>query len=139
MKVERIDRIYIYVRDLDKATRFFTDLFGIEFSEPAEWKEMDVRTSISDLGIVLAEPLTSNGIVSKTIERRGEGVAMVALKLENLEEAVTEMKSRGISLVGTLERGGYKAALFHPKDTCGVMFDLCEYKPQHPILSVMKL
>ena len=137
MKVERIDRIYVYVRDLEKAAKFFADLFGIEFSDPAEWKEMDVRTRVGDLGIVLAEPLTPDGIVSKTIERRGEGVAMVALKVESLEEAVTEMKSRGISLVGTLERGRYKAALFHPKDTYGVMLDLCEYKEKHPILSAL--
>ena len=139
MKVERIDRVYIYVKDLSKSTKFFTDLLGTEFSEPIEWKEPDaVRTAISALGIVLVEPLTPDGLVAKTIERRGEGVGFIALKVENLEEAITETSSRGIELVGKMEKGKYKAALFHPSKTYGLMLDLCEYKQEHPIISVIK-
>ena len=138
MKVERIDRVYVNVRDLSKATEFFADLLGEEFSDPIEWKEPEAaRTAISHSGIVLVEPLTPDGVLAKTIERRGEGVGFVALKVPNLEEAIAEMGSRGVRLVGRMEQGGYKAALFHPSDTYGVMLDLCEYEPEHPIISAL--
>ncbi len=134
MKVERLDRIYIYVRDLEKARKFFSDLLGTEFNEPMEFKELDALVCLSPLNMALAQPLTPDGPLSKIIERRGEGVALVALKVPNLEEAIAEMKSRGVRLMQEFKSGRVKGAMFHPKDLYGVMLDLNEYKEEHPVV-----
>ena len=75
MKVEKIDHIAIQVRDLEKATRFFSDLFGLKFSEPFGPEDEDVIQVMDSLGINLLAPKTPDGPVSKLIERRGEGRA----------------------------------------------------------------
>ena len=137
MKAERLDRIYIFVRDLEKARNFFADLLDTEFSEPVEFKEIDMRASISPLRIALAESLTPDGWVAKTIERRGEGIAIVALKVPNLEEATAEMQSRGIRLVQRFTLGAVEGSIHHPKDAYGVMLDLNEYKERHPIIDAL--
>ena len=135
MKIENIDHIGIYVRDLKKATKFFADLLGTEFTEIGESKEVDVRSAMDPSGIELFEPLTPDGTAARTIERRGEGLALLSLKVPNLEEGIAAMESRGIRLTVRVERPNARMALFHPKDTYGVMIELIEYKAKHPFVA----
>lgn len=132
MKVEKIDHVAINVKDLRKAAQFFADLLGTEFSSPAVFKELDLTASINPLGMELVEPLTPDGPTARTIEQRGEGLSLLSLKVTNVEEAMAEMKSRGIRLLNMIDRPKMKAAIYHPKDTFGVMIELIEYKSEHP-------
>lgn len=136
MKVEKIDHIAINVRDLAKAEKFFTDLFGTSFSKRVAFKELDLISSVDPMGIELVEPLTPDGPTATAIKRRGEGLSLLSFKVSNLKEAVAEMESRGIRLAGKVDRAKMKAAIFHPKDTFGVMIELVEYEPAHPIVAV---
>lgn len=135
MHVEKIDHVAINVRDLAKAERFFADLLGAEFSSSAVFRELDLKSSINPLGIELVEPLTPDGPTAKAIEHRGEGVSLLSFKVLSVQEAMAEMKSRGIRLVGVIDRPKMKAAIFHPKDTYGVMIEFIEYKSQHPTVA----
>ena len=123
MKVEKISHVVILVKDLEKAREFFAGLFDTEFSGPSELKEADVRTSVSPLGIELVTPLSADGPSARTLERRGEGLAILAVEVAKLEEAVADMESRGVRLIG---RPTEKAAQFHPRDLYGVMIELVE-------------
>jgi len=126
MKVEKIHHVSIMVKDLEKAGKFYSDLFGIEFSGPHENKELDVRFLSFPLGINLATPLTPDGPSAKTLDRRGEGLAMLVLNVSNLAEAIADMESRGVRLIGRADPNVAKSAYFHPKDTYGVMVELME-------------
>ena len=53
-----------------------------------------------------------------TLKRRREGISIVMLEVENIEEAVEHFKSRGIRPVSR--------PLWHPKDTHSVMFELMD-------------
>ena len=64
---------------------------------------------------------------------------MLGLKVTNLEEAIKEMESKGVRLVGNLQRGTVKFAQFHPKDAHGVMIELIEYKAPHPEIPLLGL
>ena len=136
MKVEKIECVLIGVKDLEKATEFFSDLFETEFSR-IEFKEMDTANAMDPLGIELVAPLTPDGQFAETLERRGEGLMMLGLKVPDLEEAIAEMKSKGIRQVGEIQRGKVRTALFHPKDTFGVMIELIEYKAPHPEIPLL--
>ena len=137
MKVEKIDHIAISVSDLDKAMKFFSDLLGTEFSKPRVLEAADAKQTLDPLGIELVAPLTPNGSVAKTIERKGEGLSLLSLKVENLDEAIAEMQSKGVRLVQIIQgHPRRRAAIFHPKDVFGVMIELIEYKPKHPIISL---
>ena len=123
MKAEKIDHVTITVRDLEGASKFFADLFGAEFTGPGENPGLDIRNLISSLGIELITPLTPDGPVARNLERRGEGLTQFALQVPNLEDAVAEMKSKGIRQVGET---GKNIAVFHPRDLYGVMITLIE-------------
>ena len=141
MNVERLDRVYIYVRDLKKAMDFFSDLLGTHFSEPMERQDVGMIMSYSPAGLTLAAPTGPDSFVAKTIERRGEGVAIVAFKVPDIEEAAAHMTSKGVRIAERFSVGGVgnvEGVASHPKDTYGVMIDLNEYKEEHPIYSAMQ-
>jgi len=130
MKAEKIDHVAIRVREAKKAIEFFSGLFNTEFSKLNEVKEADIRIFVDPIGIEIIEPLTPDGPTSKAIEKRGEGLAVLALKVVNLEEAIAEMKSKGIRMIGKQVESNFKAAQFHPADTYGAMIELIERKSQ---------
>jgi len=130
MKVEQIDHIHIVVKDLDKAVAFFENLLGVKFGEAVgleEWHFKSRVAPIGSVGIELIQPTSSDSVFAKFIERRGEGLQAISLKVPDIEEAKKEMEARKIRLVSTVSAGRLKEAHFHPKDTFGVLFELCEY------------
>ena len=126
MKVTKFSHAAILVKDVEEARKFFSDLLGIEFSESFEVKETDARSAMSPLGIEVVAPLTPDGPVSKALERRGEGLTMLALDVPNIEEAIADMEAKGIRMLGRADLPIGKTATFHPKDLHGVMIELIE-------------
>jgi catechol 2,3-dioxygenase-like lactoylglutathione lyase family enzyme len=126
MDIEKIDHVAIRVRDRGQACKLFTDLFGMEFFE-FESEELDIKGAIAPPGIEFIEPLTPEGITAKILERHGEGLTLLSLKVPNLDEAVAEMEDHGIRLINRLTVGEMRVAIFHPEDTYGATIELIEY------------
>jgi len=137
MKIEKIDHVAILVNDLKEAEGFFSDLFQTRFQSLGEIKEVDARSMMDPIGIELIEPLTSDGATSRILEKRGEGLTLISLKVSNLDEAMEEMKAKGIRLVAE-KHGNVRLALYHPKDLHGVMIELIEYRSEHPLVTAMR-
>jgi len=138
MKIEKIDHIAIMVQDLKKAEKFFGELLETRFAALGEIKEMDARSMMEPSGIEIIEPLSLDGVSARTLQKRGEGLSLLSLKVADLDEAMAEMKSRGIRLTAQGQRGKLRMAIYHPKDTFGVMIELIEYETQHPAVSAGK-
>lgn len=139
MKVEKIDHVGIYVKDLDKAAEFFRDVFGFEFSREFGAEGMGVREVVDRLGFDLLAAKSPDEPLARIIERRGEGPASLSFKVPDIEEAIEEMKSKGIRLVHRGDHGdAAKWATFHPKDIFGVFVEVVEYEPKNPYLSAAR-
>ena len=77
----------------------------------------------------LLESTAPDGPVAKFLEKKGPGVHHIAFRVENIEEALAELKEKGIRLIDEKPRkgaGGAKIAFLHPKATNGVLGELCE-------------
>ncbi|MFQ5904511.1 MAG: VOC family protein [Candidatus Binatia bacterium] len=131
MRVEKIDHIHIYVKELDKAITFFSDILGTKFSDIiVDDNVFHIRSALDRLGLELVESLTPDGAVARTIQKRGEGLAAISLKVPDLEEAVKELQAKGLNPVSRIALGKIKEVQFHPKDAHGVMIELCEYEEE---------
>ncbi len=131
MKIEKIDHIHIYVKDMDKAKTLFEKMLNTAFSANIEDEKYAIRSSLEPLGVELVSSMTPDGPIAKDIEKRGEGVHGISFKVDNLEEATAEMIAKGFKVVGRVNVGGLKEVQFHPRDTFGVMIELCEYQELH--------
>jgi methylmalonyl-CoA/ethylmalonyl-CoA epimerase len=84
---------------------------------------------VGESEVELLESTSPDGPVAKFIEKKGEGIQHVAFRVENIEEALAELKQKGIKLIDETPRkgaGGAKIAFLHPKSTNGVLVELCE-------------
>jgi len=131
MNVERLDRILIAVRDLGVASKRFSDLLGLKFDEVRVDEGQKVRYTRSATGLELIQSTSPDGAVAKFIEKRGEGLYAVILKVSNMRSAIEEMQKKGLQLVANPRTGGLEEAYFHPRDSHGVMIVLCEYESKH--------
>ena len=130
--VGKVDHIGIAVKNLEEALKFYEDVLGIKCVETEVVEEQKVKVAflpIGDTEVELLESTTDDGPVAKFIEKKGEGIQHIAYKVDNLEEALEELKEKGIRLIDEKPRygaGGAKIAFLHPKSTFGVLIELCE-------------
>ncbi|NMA91499.1 MAG: methylmalonyl-CoA epimerase [Firmicutes bacterium] len=130
--LKKIDHLGVAVRDLEAALHIFRDQLGIDVDGVEEVAEQKVKVAFLPLGeskIELLQSTDPEGPVARFIERRGEGIQHIAFRVENLEESLGRLKSKGVRLIDEKPRrgaGGARVAFIHPKSTCGVLIELCE-------------
>ena len=132
MKVKRIDHIGIAVKGIEQAGKFYTDVLGLEIEDIEHVSDQRVNVAfvpVADSEVELLESTDSDGPVAKYLASRGEGVQHIAFRVEDIEEALRELKEKGVRLIDQAPRkgaGGAKIAFIHPKETNGVLVELCE-------------
>ena len=131
MKVLKIDHIGIAVKNLEEGSKLY-EILGIVSAGTEEVAEQKVRVSffpVGDSEIELLESTAPDGPIAKYIEKNGEGIQHIALRVENIEEALAELKAKGVRLIDEKPRygaGGAKIAFIHPKATGGVLLELSQ-------------
>jgi methylmalonyl-CoA/ethylmalonyl-CoA epimerase len=132
MKVLKIDHLGIAVKSINEGKKFWGDLLGLWLEDSEAMAEEKLITTFFPIGeseIELLETTDPEGPIGRYLEKRGEGVHHIALRVENIEEALKELKEKGIRLIDEKPRkgaGGAKIAFLHPKSTNGVLVELCE-------------
>jgi len=128
-----IDHIGIAVDNLDEAISLYRDFLGLKLEGVHVVEEQKVKVAFFSSGgqtrIELLEPTDSESPVAKFIERHGEGVHHIALKVRDIEAVLEELKGKGLRLVDEKPRIGVdraKIAFIHPKSARNVLFELCE-------------
>ncbi|HSQ33742.1 MAG TPA: methylmalonyl-CoA epimerase, partial [Peptostreptococcaceae bacterium] len=88
---------------------------------------------VGDSEIELLESTTEDGPIAKFIEKNGGrgGIQHIAVRVDNIETAIEEVKSKGYKMIDETPRygaGGAKIAFCHPKSTHGILLELSERK-----------
>jgi methylmalonyl-CoA/ethylmalonyl-CoA epimerase len=132
MKVKHIDHIGIAVKTIEQAGKFYTDVLGLKIQDLENVADQKVNVAfipITDSEVELLESTHTDGPVAKYIAARGEGIQHIAFRVENIEETLAELKAKGVRLIDQEPRkgaGGAKIAFIHPKETNGVLVEICE-------------
>jgi len=85
---------------------------------------------IGQTNMELVQDTEADGVISRHIEKRGEGIQHIAFEVENIDEALKELKAKGVRLIDEAARPGAhgsRVAFIHPKATNGVLTELVEY------------
>jgi methylmalonyl-CoA/ethylmalonyl-CoA epimerase len=132
MNLTHIEHIGIAVKNLDEAIRFYENVFGLKCYSIETVKDQKVKTAFFQVGqtkIELLESTEPEGPIGKFIEKRGEGIHHIAFATDGLEKALKELSQKGIKLIDEKPRKGAEGlniAFLHPKNTFGVLTELCE-------------
>ena len=130
--IEKIDHIGVAVKSIDESMKVYTEILGLKVTGIETVEEQKVKTAFIPIGeseIELLESTSPDGPIAKFIEKRGEGIQHIALRVDNLKAKLEELKQKGVRLIDENPRlgaGGAKIAFIHPKDTKGVLIELCD-------------
>ena len=126
----RIDHIGIAVANLDATVDFYRTVMGLEVRATEELNGMKIAfLGVGDSELELLEDTTLDGAIARFIAKRGEGLQHVAYRVENLEQALAEMRGKGVKLIDETPRPGARrarVAFLHPSSTKGVLIELVE-------------
>jgi methylmalonyl-CoA/ethylmalonyl-CoA epimerase len=128
--LQQIDHIGIAVRNLDETIAFYRDVMGLEVSSAELFNGMKIAfLRIGDSELEVLEDLTPDGAIARHIAKRGEGLQHVAYRVSNIEQALAEMRAKGITLIDEQPRPGARnarVAFLHPTSTKGVLIEFVE-------------
>jgi methylmalonyl-CoA epimerase len=127
----KIDHLGIAVRSLDQALRFYRDQLGLEIALRETVAQEKVNVAMLPLGdprIELLEPTEADSVIGKFLDKRGEGLHHVALKVPDLAAAVARLRAAGVRLLNEPREGagGHLYVFVHPSSTGGVLIELIQ-------------
>ena len=126
----KLDHIGIAVRSIEAAKVY--QALGLEIDHVETVESQGVKTaflSVGDSSLELLEPASPESPVGKFIEKRGEGIHHICLRVENLDRELARLKGLGFRLVnesGVPGAHGKRVAFLHPSAGNGVLIELTE-------------
>jgi methylmalonyl-CoA/ethylmalonyl-CoA epimerase len=130
----KVEHIGIAVKDFADAIPLFENLLNSACYKQEEVLSENVHTAFFKQGetkIELLESTNENGVISKFIEKKGEGIHHIAFEVEDIVAEMERLKSKGFVLLNEMPKQGADNKLvcfLHPKNTNGVLIELCQEK-----------
>lgn len=132
--MKKIEHIGVAVKDITKAKKIFSIIFGKEPYKTEEVISESVKTTFFRIGDSKIELLSTNetdGPIAKFLTKNREGMHHIAFAVEDVKEEMERLKKKGIRLLNNIPKKGADNKLIcflDPKDTAGVLIELCQEK-----------
>jgi methylmalonyl-CoA epimerase len=132
MKIKRIEHIAIAVKSMAQFREIFETKLGMNLEYEEYLPQYNTRLAMYPVGQTYIELLESDGDNTDTarwISEHGEGLFHICLEVEDIEEALGELKGKGVKLIDEQPRIGHansRIAFIDPKSTGNVLIELVE-------------
>ncbi|MDR6762943.1 MULTISPECIES: methylmalonyl-CoA epimerase [unclassified Flavobacterium] len=130
--VNKIEHIGIAVKNMDDANVLFEKMLGVPSYKMEAVESEGVLTSFFQTGnnkIELLVATNPESPIAKFLEKKGEGIHHIAFDVEDIHAEISRLKSEGFVLINEVPKKGAdnKLVVFlHPKNTNGVLVELCQ-------------
>jgi len=126
-----IDHLGIAVKSIDQALAFYEGQLGMRADHRETVGQEKVNVAMLPIGgprIELLEAAEPDSVIAKYIEKRGEGLHHVAIKVPDLRAAAAKLKASGARLLNEPRKGagGHEYVFVHPSSTGGVLLELIQ-------------
>ena len=131
MELKRVDHVGIAVKNLDESVQFYESL-GFKatgYEVVAEQKVKVAFLPCGDSELELLESTEPDGPIARFIEKNGPGIQHIAIRVDDIDKALEELKAKEVRLIDQTPRygaGGARIAFVHPKATGGVLLELTQ-------------
>jgi len=132
--MKKIEHIGIAVEDMAKAEKIFSTIFGKSAYKKEEVFSESVKTTFFKIGeskIELVSATKEDSPIAKFLTKNREGMHHIAFVVEDIEKEMERLKKEGIRFLNDTPKTGADNKLIcflHPKDTSGVLIELCQEK-----------
>jgi methylmalonyl-CoA epimerase len=128
----KIDHLGIATKSIEDSLQFWRGALGLELAHTEVVEEQKVKVAMLPIGesrVELLEPTADDSPVAKFLGKRGGGIHHIAVKVENIEQSLAQMKASGARLIDETPRIGAEGCLIafvHPSSTGGVLLELVQ-------------
>ena len=130
--MEKVEHIGIAVKSLSASVPLFEKLLNTTCykTEPVESEK--VNTAFFQTGetkIELLESTEEDGVISRFIEKKGEGIHHIAFEVNDIHKEMDRLKKEGFALLNDAPKIGADNKLvcfLHPKSTNAVLIEICQ-------------
>jgi len=128
----RFDHTAICVRDIGASIALIEELLGQKVAHRQFVPAQKVHAAFFDFGngasLELVAPEGNEGL-EKFLQKRGDALHHIALRVRDLDALLARLASRGVPLIDRVSRPGargHKVAFLHPKAFGGTLLELVE-------------
>jgi len=127
-----IDHLGIIVRNLERILPLYTDILGLEVTRTEIVEGEKVKVALLPAGgmrIELIEPQSADSPAGRYLERHGEGLHHICLRVPDIHETCKRCREAGIRLLNEEPKDGAegrKYVFLDPKQTGRVLIELCQ-------------
>lgn len=126
-----VDHVVIAVKDLEAAVGRYEAIYSQPVSERREAPAAGMKMAFfrfPESFVELVSNIDDQGPIAKRLADRGEGVHLIAMKVDDIDKAVADLREKGVRLVGDPGPGNpVKGQVFvHPTETGGVLTQLVQ-------------
>ncbi len=137
MKIKRIEHVGVVVRDTEASRKLWEDCFGIRLVGTEEYQDRPVRLALYPIGESMVELIAGTTPDSKHARMVAEGkggLNHICFEVEDIDEALAELKAKGIPLIDQVPRIGHagcRIAFIDPTATENCLIELAELPAGH--------
>jgi len=130
----KIEHIGIAVKNLKSTIKIFETIFNTKASSIEHVESEKIKTVFLKVGeskIELLEDLKKDGVINNFIAKKGEGIHHLAIEVNDILAEIDRLKEKGFSIINPNPSEGANGKLIsflHPKETGGVLIELCQKK-----------
>ena len=130
--MKNAEHIGIAVKDFSVSIPLFEKLLNTKCYKTERVESENVNTAFfksGDTKIELLESTKSEGVISKYIEKKGEGIHHIAFEVEDIFAEMERLKATGFVLLNDKPKEGADNKLvcfLNPKYTNGVLIEICQ-------------
>ena len=130
-----IDHLGIAVRSIEDSLRFYSGRLGMTLTLRQDVGAEDVRVAMLAAGgprLELIEAASEASVIARFIQKRGEGLHHVALRVTGFHRLVQRLRDSGVRMLGEPRQGagGHTYVFVHPASAGGVLLELIEEEQQ---------
>tara|TARA_B100000902_G_scaffold46014_1_gene53513 strand:+ start:2115 stop:2513 length:399 start_codon:yes stop_codon:yes gene_type:complete len=129
--MKKISHIGIAVSNIEESNNLFSKILGVNYT--TEFVDSEgVITSFFKIGDSNLELVASNSeesAIAKYLTKNKEGVHHIAFDVDDIKSEIQRLKKEGVRVLNEVPKigAGKKLICFlHPKDTNGVLIELCQ-------------
>jgi len=129
MKIKRIEHVGVVVRDLEKSRRLWEDCFGIPLGGVEHTPGRPHKLALYPIGESMVELLagiTPDSKFARMCDEGRAGINHICFEVENIDEALEELKEKGIPLIDQVPRIGHAGCRIAYLDPAGTECSLME-------------
>ena len=132
MKIKRIEHVGVVVRNLDASKRLWEDVLGIKLDAVEHTPGRPHKLALYPVGESMVELLAGiepDSKFAKMCDDGKAGINHICFEVEDIDEALAELKAKGVPLIDQVPRIGHagcRIAYLDPKGTEGCLIELAE-------------